>query len=128
EEAPDEGALPVYQLRYAWFLFPAVLLFMLSLVLNEGPSVARKEPSMPSKSSVRPRSRSARASVVAIIAAAIAGVSAGDPPGIEMLLRNGNDAYARGEFEEAIKHFEQAEALTLDPGLISFNKAAAHYR
>src|SRR5260370_42633094 len=46
EEEPTGDELPVYQLRYAWFLFPAVLLFMLTIFLTEGPCLSRDEPKM----------------------------------------------------------------------------------
>jgi tetratricopeptide (TPR) repeat protein len=44
------------------------------------------------------------------------------------LVRRGNAAFAREEYEAAVKLFEQAEVLTTDPGLVAFNKAAALYR
>jgi tetratricopeptide (TPR) repeat protein len=44
------------------------------------------------------------------------------------LVRQGNAAFAREEYEAAMKLYEQAEVLTTDPGLVAFNKAAALYR
>src|SRR5262249_9368665 len=39
-----------------------------------------------------------------------------------------NEAFAQQDYESALRLFEQAETLALDPGLVSFNKAAAYYR
>ena len=60
--------------------------------------------------------------------AAILLVSAADPPAADDFLRQGNDAFAQQEYEAALKFYEQAETLTLDPGQLSFNRAAAYYR
>jgi hypothetical protein len=126
EEAPSDEALPIYQLRYAWFLFPAVLLFMLTLLLNEGPRPPRKEPNMPK---VVPNSRPRRRAAAALlVVTALACISAAEPPAADALVRQGNEAFARKEYAGAIKFYEQAEGSTFDPGLISFNKAAAYFR
>jgi Ca-activated chloride channel family protein len=127
EETPTEDALPVYQLRYAWFLLPAVLLLMLGMFLNEGPNPAkRKQADM---TGVR-RSSPRRTKVAALLLAglAIMGISAADPPTPDVILRHANDAFARQDYETAIKLYDELEGLTPDPGLVSFNKAAAHYR
>jgi Ca-activated chloride channel family protein len=131
EEATDDE-LPVYRLRYAWFLFPAVLLFMLTTFLNEGPNPSRNEPKMPPNAMLHENRRRAtpleNAAVLLIILTAVLNVSAAPSPSADSLLRQGNEAFARQEYEEALKWYEQAESLTLDPGVISFNKAAAYYR
>jgi tetratricopeptide (TPR) repeat protein len=44
------------------------------------------------------------------------------------LVRQGNAVFARGEFETALSFYERAEDLTLDPGLVAFNKAVALYQ
>ncbi|MBI1829887.1 MAG: hypothetical protein HYR84_00385, partial [Planctomycetes bacterium] len=125
DEASSADALPIYQLRYHWLLFPAVLLLMLAMLLNEGPG--RKEEETPSTG---PRRTVARSKVVALVLAFLAfwSISAAAPPDPEELVRQANDAFARKDYATAIKLYEQAEAESLDPGLISFNKAAAHYR
>jgi tetratricopeptide (TPR) repeat protein len=50
---------------------------------------------------------------------------AADP---EALLREGNAAFARGDFARAAALFERAEVRATDPGLVAFNLAAAKYR
>jgi tetratricopeptide (TPR) repeat protein len=125
EEAPRDDKLPIYQLRYAWFILPAALLFMLTMLLNEGPPMTRNESKSSKPSASRPRRRFA-AAVLTLLA--ILTLSAAEPSGADAFLRQGNDAYARGEYEESIKFYEQAEGATFDPGLIAFNKAAAHFR
>jgi tetratricopeptide (TPR) repeat protein len=55
-------------------------------------------------------------------------VSAAPLPNAEQLLRQGNEAFERGQSEEALRLFEQAEDATSDPALVAFNKAAALYR
>lgn len=49
-------------------------------------------------------------------------------PSPEGLVRNGNAAFARGEYARALELFSQAEGQTTDPGLVAFNKAAALYQ
>lgn len=44
------------------------------------------------------------------------------------LVRQGNAAYARKDYEAAVRFFEKAEARAADPGLVAFNKGAALYR
>lgn len=126
EEAPPDSALPVYQLRSAWFLLPAVVFFMLAMFLNEGPVPATKEAKMTS-SRIRHVSRP-RAAAVLVALLALLSISAGDLPTPDSLVRQANEAFARQDYEAAVKLYEQAESLTTDPGLIAFNKAAAHFR
>jgi tetratricopeptide (TPR) repeat protein len=42
-------------------------------------------------------------------------------------VRQGNAAYERGEFQQALQCYLKAEALAQDPGLVAFNMATAHY-
>jgi tetratricopeptide (TPR) repeat protein len=44
------------------------------------------------------------------------------------LARQGNEAFARGEFNKALDLYTRAEERTTDPGLIAFDKAAALYQ
>ena len=42
-------------------------------------------------------------------------------------VRRGNTAFERGDFAEALALYRRAEAEARDPGLVSYNLAAAHY-
>jgi tetratricopeptide (TPR) repeat protein len=44
------------------------------------------------------------------------------------LVREGNAAYARGEYATALDQYTRAEERTTDPGLVAFNKAATLYQ
>src|SRR5260370_521544 len=113
EEEPTGDELPVYQLRYAWFLFPAGVLFMLTIFLTEGPSLSTNETKLPPTSTLNQKpSRAttrARTAALMIILSALLNISAADPPSAESLLRQGNEAFARQEYENALKLYEQAE-------------------
>jgi Ca-activated chloride channel family protein len=118
----DEGAagatLPIYQLRYVWFLLPALILFFGTMLLGDGQRAARG-PMVGVKN---------KAPVLAILLAAIVTISAADPPALEALIGQADQAFAQGDFEAAISLYEKTEGLTEDPGRIAFNKAAAYYR
>ena len=62
------------------------------------------------------------------IALALALVGAAPGPDPEVLLREGNEAFARGDFARAAALYEKAEVRATDPGLVAFNLAAAKYR
>jgi tetratricopeptide (TPR) repeat protein len=49
-------------------------------------------------------------------------------PSPEELVRRGNAAYEREEYEAAVASYTKAEGRITDPGLAAFNKAAALYR
>jgi tetratricopeptide (TPR) repeat protein len=63
-----------------------------------------------------------------IILLAAAGISAASPPDWQTLLRQGDAAYARGDYTAAAALYEQAGDRTTDPGLVAFDLAAAQYR
>jgi Ca-activated chloride channel homolog len=121
EEAGSESALPLPQLRYAWFLLPALGFLALAMLLNAG---ARRGQAPPRR--VAPIG--GRVPVTLLVLLAILGVSAADPPEVESLIVRGNEAFALQQYDVALRLYEQAEARTLDPGLVSFNKAAAFSR
>lgn len=121
QAAPAPASVPVPQLRYAWFLLPALMLLAITMAWGEGGRPAVK-PSVPA------RKPTLRTPALALCLLACLGISAGNPPGIADLLRQGDDAYRRADFEAALRYYEQAEALTQDPGQVAFNKAAALYR
>src|SRR5437868_6335577 len=47
---------------------------------------------------------------------------------VEGLLRDGNAAFERGDYEQAIEFYGQAEDRATDPGQVAYNKATALYR
>ena len=113
------ATLPVYQLRYAWFLLPAVVLLMLTMVFNEGP---------PTVVRTATPGRRAKFSTLVLIVAALLQVSAADAPEVEAIIRHADETFAQGDYESAVQLYEKVEILTHDPGRVSFNKAAALYR
>ncbi|HWY88238.1 MAG TPA: tetratricopeptide repeat protein, partial [Gemmataceae bacterium] len=62
----------------------------------------------------------------AVLAALL--VSAAPLPDVDRLVRQGNDAFEKGEIKESLRFFEEAEVFAPDPALVAFNKAAALYR
>src|SRR5262245_28909816 len=54
-------------------------------------------------------------------------VGAAGPRDPETLLRDGNAAFAQGNYAEAAALYEQAEKRTTEPALVAFNRAAATY-
>ncbi len=64
---------------------------------------------------------------LALVLVALAVVSAAPAGDAEDLVRQGNAAYARGDYEEAAVYYQRAEELATDPGLVAFNEAAALY-
>jgi tetratricopeptide (TPR) repeat protein len=65
---------------------------------------------------------------VVIITFAATGVSAASPSDWQTLLRQGDAAYARGDYTAAAALYDQAGDRTTDPGLVAFDLAAAQYR
>jgi tetratricopeptide (TPR) repeat protein len=63
--------------------------------------------------------------LVPLALALVSGAPRGDP---QHLVRQGNAAYARGDYETAQAYYTQAEDRITDPGLVAFNQAAALYR
>src|SRR4051812_48041322 len=47
---------------------------------------------------------------------------------VERLLREGNAAFDRGDYEQAVEFYSQAEDRATDPGQVAYNKATALYR
>jgi Ca-activated chloride channel homolog len=113
DESEEEAAqsLPVWQPRYVWFLAPSLLFLVLALLGTDRRSIYLPAPAR-----------------VAFLLPLLCLVSAASFPDALALLRFGNEAYDRGQDNEALKYFEEAEDFTADPALVSFNKAAALYR
>src|SRR5271156_4871 len=64
----------------------------------------------------------------ALVLLAVALVSAAPADRADDELRQGNLAFERGDYDGAMRHYEQAEIEITDPGLVAFNEAAALYR
>ncbi len=107
------GAFAEPQPRHAWFLLAALACFAATLLLNEGPR--------PVETWKAPRGAQIAAALGALMM-----VSAG--PLDEDAVRRGNEAFAQQEYAQAVEHYEKAEAASLDPGLVAFNKGVALYR
>jgi Ca-activated chloride channel family protein len=128
EVQPSPGALPVYQQRYQWFLLPAVLLFMVSMLLNEGRPAYFMRGSLNRAERTKMQKASASSKWPAVMAALTGFVLIGAaPPAQDEFVRQGNEAFERQDYEASLKYYERAEVLTQDPGLVAFNRAAAHY-
>ena len=65
---------------------------------------------------------------IACILLAGMSISAESPADWETLLRQGDAAYAHGDYTAAAALYEQASDRTTDPGLVTFNLAAAQYQ
>lgn len=65
---------------------------------------------------------------VAVCALAMLLIAAADAMNPEELVRRGNAAFDRQEYEAAVKLFTEAEPLIPNPGIVAHNKAAALYR
>jgi Ca-activated chloride channel family protein len=115
-----EDHLPAPQPRYGWFLAAALALLTVGLCVGKGR--VKRARFAPFRLAVRPTVRAA------LLLLSLLLISAGPPPSIEELLRQGNEAFAAGRFEVARALYSEAEAWTADPGLVAADKAAALYR
>lgn len=105
-----DTARPLITQRFAWFLLPALALWVLALW--PGDFVA-----------ARPAPTGAAAGLLAL--AALGSMA---PAELREVLRQGNEAFARQDFARALELYAQAEGHGDDPGLIEFNRGVACYR
>jgi Ca-activated chloride channel family protein len=110
-ELESTADLPLFRPRYAWFLGAALGLLAVSLLIRARPRLA---------------CRPVPAFGMTVLALLL--VSAGPERAPQELVRAGNAAFLGGNFDRAVKCYEDAEERGTDPGLIAFNKAAALYR
>jgi Ca-activated chloride channel family protein len=108
-------ALPAYRQVYTWLLGPGLLLLVVSLLINEGPGPAKAR-------------RPGRTAPTLAYGIGVLLVSAAALPDADPLILQGNAAFAAGDFEGALKFYDQAERGAIDPGMVAFNRAAACYR
>ncbi len=113
DEETDAAGRPVPAQQYAWFLVPALALLMLSMLLADGPARRLARP---------------RLVPLALAAVLLSLVGAASVEEMRDLVRQGNEAFARQHYEQALELYSQAEEESDDPGLVAFNKAAAYYR
>lgn len=69
-----------------------------------------------------------RSRTLVLVPLALLLVAAATEPTAEELVRKGNAAFARQEYDAAVQLYTRAEATIANPGLVAFNKAAALYR
>jgi Ca-activated chloride channel homolog len=127
----DEIRLPQAEPRYVWFLLPAFLLLAMTMVWGDGPApagVMNGDVNLESQSDAGRKHHHNSLARVAVIALLPLLVSAEQPSFIEDLVRQGNAAFARQQFEEALAWYTKAESVTDDPGFIAFNKGATLFR
>jgi Ca-activated chloride channel family protein len=121
--ADSDDALPVYRQRSPWFLGLALAFLGMEMVI--GPRRLRKAADSRPKAVDDP---STFGLLPAALCFSLALLGAGPGSDPEECVRQGNAAFARGEFATAVRWYEQAEVYTTDPGQVAFNKAAALYR
>jgi Ca-activated chloride channel family protein len=132
ENADD--ALPIYHQRAAWFFAGALFLLALDMAVGERrakkASAGRQPPvgTLPHGELVIVDGKAAphHPAVVALLTIML--LSAAPVRDAEELLRQGNAAFGRDDFAAALDFYTQAAQTTTDPGLVTFNQAAALYR
>jgi Ca-activated chloride channel family protein len=110
-DATDDS-LPIYHPRWTWFLAPALGLLALAVGWPAGLRLRWW------------RSRRLAPAAVLVAVLLVAAAPTRDP---DALLRQGNTAFARGDFAAAAELYEQAQLTSTDPALVAFNLAAARY-
>jgi Ca-activated chloride channel family protein len=117
----SDDSVPIYKQRYGWFFALALLLLTLDLLLGVRwrniPLVRRLRLS----ALRRPRVAIPAAGVVLLLGAASASE-------LLDLMRQGNAAFRRQEYEEAEGLYQRAQDRTDDPGAAAFNRGVVQYR
>jgi Ca-activated chloride channel family protein len=116
----------IYKPRFRWFLGAGLGCLLASLVLSDRRAkrtVVREESPVNTSSRETPRPLLAAAVILAVLV--LVGAA---PPLPEDLVRQGNDAIQRKDYEAALRFYEQAEVGTPDPGLVAYNKGTALFR
>jgi Ca-activated chloride channel family protein len=121
DQEASEDALPIYQQRYAWFLFAGLCLLSLEMLPNH---IKLRWP----RKQNDPHSGLGPVPAVCLLMTAGLLVGAATLPDAEALVRQGNAALDRGDHAAAVDYFTKAEERILDPGLIALNKGTALYR
>lgn len=104
--------LPQYRHRFAWFFATALILLGLELLASD----RRKDKAMLDRG----------VSTLATAAAFGLFVFGSDP--CASFLRQGNSAFSRGDYAEAMTHYDLARIRSDDPGRVAFARGAALYQ
>jgi len=111
---PDVAVLTQPSPRQTWFYVAALGLLCIWLSVQDAKPSRRPLPSV-----------SAR---VIVIPMALLLVSASPLPPVDECIRQGNAAFEREEYDQALDYFQKAEGRTLDPGLVAFNTGATFFK
>jgi Ca-activated chloride channel homolog len=117
--------------RCVWFLLPAFFLLSLTMLWGDGtPQTANLygELNLDSQPEADRKNRRGSLARVAVIALLPLLISAEPPSSVEDAMRQGNAAFARQQFEDALTWYAKSESITDDPGLVAFNQGAALFR
>lgn len=102
------------KLHYSWFFAAALVLLGAAMLMGDG---------------VRPAAeRRPTAGRMALAGAAALLVSAEPLSQADESVRQGNAAFARRDYEEAVRRYGSLQAQVADPGLVAFNEGAAFFR
>jgi Ca-activated chloride channel family protein len=123
-DTPDD-ALPLYRQRSPWFLGSALLLLGLEMVLGsrQQEKGKRKKDTDPG-TETPPRLFFLFPFSFFLLPLLLGAVSLSEA---EEFIRQGNAAFARGDFATAVDFYRAAEDGVTDPGLVAFNEATGLY-
>jgi Ca-activated chloride channel homolog len=127
-----EGNLPsLYEQHYPWFYGAALALLSLEMIGGPWQRRAGKDPALQKKPelSSAPEVADRPALVAAGLLIPLALVLLAADPTARPLdrVREGNAAFERGNYAEALRYYGQAEERITDPGLVAFNEGSALY-
>jgi Ca-activated chloride channel family protein len=121
---PEEDLPSLYEQHYPWFYGGALAL--LSLEMAAGPWRRRlRKPADGLTVEGRARPMPASLFLVPLALLLLAGTPAGEPLD---RVRQGNVAFERGDYLEALRQYDRAEERSTDPGLLAFNEGTALYQ
>jgi Ca-activated chloride channel family protein len=121
---PDD-ALPLYRQRYPWFAASALLFLGLEMVLGSRRKArGRKNKDADPQTDSPPRLFFLFPFSFFLLPGMLGAIFSGKP---EDFVRQGNAAFAHGDFAAAADSYRCAEDGATDPGLVAFNEATALY-
>lgn len=133
--APGGDTVQLPKQKYRWFLGGAILALAVAIAAGCGPWAGGStswrggggSPTVGSNNSETDKRLLLSILQVFLAAGSLALLSAAGPTPAVDLVRQGNSAFANGDFQGAVNHYSQAEERITDPGLVAFNKATAFY-